>query len=86
MTLNSRRFHKGCDGSLNINDSWKWLAVIGGGLKVYMKPRWLALRVDVNSYIHPNPTVTGDEITGDVSFLFGLAFHFPYRMPATVAN
>ena len=55
--------------------------MIGGGLKVYLNPKWMALRVDVNSYIHPNPTITGNEIAGDVSFLFGLAFHFPYRMP-----
>lgn len=68
-------------GTININRSWNWLAVIGGGMKVYLKPRWLAARVDVNSYIHPNPTASGDQIAGDVSFLFGLAFHFPYRMP-----
>lgn len=67
-------------GMINTNRSWNWLAMIGGGLKVYLKPKWMALRVDVNSYIHPNPTIGGDEIAGDVSFLFGLAFHFPYRV------
>ena len=70
-------------GSLRINRQWKWLASIGGGVKVYLKPKWMALRIDVNSYIHPTPTATGNQIAGDVSFLFGLAFHFPYRPPTT---
>jgi hypothetical protein len=68
-------------GSVNINRQWKWLAMVGGGVKVFLKPRWMALRVDVASYIHPVQTTSGDQIAGDVSFLFGMAFHFPYRPP-----
>jgi hypothetical protein len=66
-------------GSIYINDQWEWLSIIGGGVKIYFKPSWVALRIDVNSYLHPAPTATGDKFSGDVSFLIGVAFHFPHR-------
>jgi len=70
-------------GAVRMNSDWAWLAVIGGGVKIYLKPKWMALRIDVNSYIHDTPPAGKNEISGDVSFLFGLAFHFPYRPPQT---
>lgn len=66
-------------GAIWINNHWKWMTVIGGGLKIYTGPEWLALRFDVNSYIHPVPKPSGSSIGADVSFWVGAAFHFPNK-------
>ena len=49
------------------------MELAGGGFKVYLKQKWMTLRVNVYSYIHPT-------ISGDVSFLSGLAFHLSQEM------
>ncbi len=66
-------------GMMNINNQWKWLAVVGGGLKIYVGPEWFALKFDVNSYIHPIPKASGDSINGDMAIWLGTAFHFPNK-------
>jgi len=66
-------------GTMNINNQWEWLAVVGGGLKIYVGPEWFALKFDVNSYIHPVPKPTGDSINGDMAIWLGTAFHFPNK-------
>lgn len=66
-------------GTININSGWSWLALVGGGLKMYLNPEWIALRIDVNSYMHNTPTIRGDKFSTNIAFLAGLAFYFPYR-------
>jgi hypothetical protein len=66
-------------GTININEMWSWLAVIGGGLKIYLNPEWMAVRIDVNSYMHNTPTVSGNKFSTNLAFLVGLAFYFPYK-------
>ncbi len=66
-------------GMMNINNQWKWLAVVGGGLKIYLGPEWFALKFDVNSYIHPIPKASGDTVNGDMAIWLGTAFHFPNK-------
>lgn len=66
-------------GATQINDQWKWLALIGGGIKIFFPPPWVALRFDVNSPIHPTPKPGGDSINADVMFNLGVSFFFPTR-------
>ncbi len=66
-------------GAIDINDSWKWLLVVGGGAKMYLQPEWLALRLDINSYLHNTPTITGNKFGADFAVTAGLSFFFPYR-------
>lgn len=66
-------------GATRINEQWKWLALIGGGIRIYFPPPWVALRFDVNSPIHPTPKPGGDSINADVMFNLGVSFFFPTR-------
>jgi len=66
-------------GVTQINGQWKWLALIGGGMKVFFPPPWIALRFDVNSPIHPTPKPGGNSINADIMFNLGVSFFFPTR-------
>lgn len=68
-------------GSMMINDMWRWLAVVGGGIKLYTSIPWFAVRFDVNSYIHPTPKPGGDPINADMVINLGASFLFPQRTP-----
>ena len=61
-------------GSMQINKDWEWLAVVGGGLKVYMPVRWMAVRFDVNTYMHPTPKPGGDAFNADLAINAGVSF------------
>jgi outer membrane beta-barrel protein len=64
-------------GMMEINRKWQPLGVVGGGLRVYTPIDWLAVRFDVNSYIHPTPNPTGDTINADMAMNLGFSFLFP---------
>ncbi len=60
-------------GTIQVDRAWKAMGRLGGGVKVYTGLPWLAVRVDVDNYLHP---IAG-HINVDVSFSLGLSFLFP---------
>lgn len=64
-------------GPMKINSSWEPTGLIGGGIKIYPGISWLAVRIDVNSYLHYTPQPGPDRFDADVLFLVGLSFVFP---------
>lgn len=68
-------------GAVWINKEFEPMGVIGGGLRVYMPWTWLAVRVDVNNYLHYTPIATGDAFSADISMVAGVSFLFPKRQP-----
>ncbi len=54
---------------------WEVLGVLGGGVKFYTGLPWLAVRIDVNSYLHPTPG--GDGVDVDLAVTPGVSFLFP---------
>lgn len=66
-------------GAIWINRQWKPMGLLGGGMKIYFDPPWVALRLDVNTPMHPTPKPGGDVFTADVMFNAGVSFLFPVR-------
>lgn len=66
-------------GAVQINSQWKPLAIVGGGMKIYLPPPYLAIRFDVNSYLHPTAKPDGDAFNADIGFNLGLSFLFSQR-------
>ena len=66
-------------GTMQINRQWQWMAMIGGGLKVYTPAPWFAVRFDVNSYMHPTPKPGGNSFNADMVLHFGASFLFPTK-------
>ncbi len=64
-------------GAVQLDGHWDALGVIGGGLKAYTGVPWLAVRVDVNNYLHRVRKPSGDTVDMDVSFALGLSFLVP---------
>lgn len=70
-------------GALLIVDTWKLAGVVGGGVKFYTSLSWLAVRIDLQSHIHPTPTgLDTQRIDVDLSLTAGLSFFLPPR-PST---
>jgi hypothetical protein len=66
-------------GSIQINDIWKYLIVVGGGIRVYTPIPWLAIRFDINSYMHPTPGPGGSGFNADMVMNLGMSFMIPPR-------
>ena len=66
-------------GTIWIDRKYKPMGMVGGGMKIYGKPDWLAFRIDVNSYLHPTPNPGGDKFNGDMAMTLGISFLFPVR-------
>ncbi len=64
-------------GALELNGDWSALGVIAGGVRFYTGLPWLAIRIDVDNYLHRIPLSTGDKTDVDVSFQLGIALLFP---------
>lgn len=64
-------------GAIQINKMWKYLILIGGGIRVYTPLEWLATRFDVTSFMHPTPNPTGDTFNSDIALNLGLSFFIP---------
>jgi hypothetical protein len=60
-------------GARQLNGDWGPLGMIGGGVKFYTGLSWLAVRIDVNNYLHR----VGDAVDMDISFSGNVAFLFP---------
>jgi hypothetical protein len=63
-------------GDLHINGKDCFVGLLGGGLKVFFKPSWLALRFDVNTYLYSLPRLTDSKFADDWSFTVGPSFLF----------
>lgn len=64
-------------GSVLIDRHWEVLGVLGGGVKFYTALPWLAIRIDVNTYLHRVRQPARDAFDTNVSFMFGLTFLLP---------
>lgn len=73
-------------GAIDINKNTEILGEVGGGIKVYFKPDWIALRIDVTSYIHPTPTSRGTKVNSDLAMTFGASFYIPMKKKAKIAE
>jgi hypothetical protein len=60
-------------GALRLNEEWGALGVLGGGVKFYTDLPWLAVRLDVNTYMHG----THGAFDVDFTVVAGLSFLFP---------
>jgi hypothetical protein len=60
-------------GARQLDGDWGPLGVIGGGVKLYTGLSWLAVRIDVNNYLHR----VGGAVDMDISFAANVAFLFP---------
>jgi hypothetical protein len=74
-------------GAMQINRQWEPVALIGGGLKVYLPIPWFAIRFDVNTYLHPTPKPGGNSFNSDMLVNLGFSFLFPTKeiAPKTVS-
>jgi hypothetical protein len=66
-------------GTMWINEHFEPVGVIGGGIKVYTPLPWIAVRFDVNTYLHPMPNPLGDTFNADMQVSGGVSFLFPTR-------
>ena len=64
-------------GTIRLDGQWDFLGVLGGGVKLYTGMPWLAIRIDVNTYLHSVDHPTGAKVDSDVSVALGLSFLFP---------
>jgi hypothetical protein len=64
-------------GAINLNSNWDVLGLAGGGLKFYTPVSWLAVRIDVNSYIHRTRHESRTKVDVDLTVTAGLSFLLP---------
>ena len=72
-------------GGIQINNIWKYLLVIGGGIRVYTPIPWFAVRFDINSYMHPTPGPGGSAFNADILMNMGFSVMLPPRKMETKA-
>lgn len=63
-------------GDLHINGGDNFVGLIGGGMRMYFKPKWIALKIDVNTYMYELPTRSGSSFSDDWTFTVGPSFLF----------
>lgn len=63
-------------GNLRINAGNNLVGLIGGGMRMYFKPKWIALKIDINTYMYELPTSSGSSFSDDWTFTVGPAFIF----------
>ena len=66
-------------GTMWINEHYEPMGMIGGGIKFYTPLPWIAVRFDVNTYIHPTPNPLGDTFNADMQVSGGVSFLFPTK-------
>ena len=68
-------------GARQLDGDWGALFLIGGGVKFYTGLPWLAVRIDVNNYMHWVRLAPGrgSSFDVDVSFALGFCFFIPWR-------
>lgn len=66
-------------GARRLDNNWGLLGLVGGGVKFYTPLSWIAVRIDVNNYIHQISTPDRKTIEMDVSFALGISMLLPPR-------
>jgi hypothetical protein len=64
-------------GAMRIADRWQPLGLVGGGVRIHPRIRWLAVRVDVLTFLHHTQRDDGKVFDSDVAFTLGLSFILP---------
>lgn len=68
-------------GNLRVNGTNNLTGLVGGGLRMFFKPGWFGIRVDVNTYMYGLDTPSGTKFTDDWVFTAGPDFFlFPKKM------
>jgi hypothetical protein len=62
-------------GAVRQEDRWRPIGRIGGGMKLYPGLPWLAVRIDLDTWVHP----IGGRVDTDISLALGVSFLFPSR-------
>jgi hypothetical protein len=67
-------------GAMHIAGRWEALGVIGGGVRLYTRVRWLAVRIDALTYLHDTRREVGRALLDtEVAFTLGLTILVPRR-------
>jgi len=61
-------------GDNYINKKHRFTGMLGGGMKIYTKIPWLALRFDVSTYMYSLPRLTDSKFADDWVFSVGPSF------------
>ncbi len=68
-------------GNIRINSQNNLNGLVGGGLRMYFKPGWFAIRFDVNTYMYSLKTASGSKFNDDWIFTAGPDFFlFPKKL------
>lgn len=63
-------------GNIRVNSKNNLNGLVGGGLRMYFKPGWFAIRFDVNTYMYMLDTAAGKKFNDDWIFTAGPDFFF----------
>ena len=67
-------------GAIHLADRWQALGVIGGGVRIYTRIRWLAVRVDALTYLHDTRREVGRPLLDtEVAFTLSATILLPRR-------
>lgn len=67
-------------GAIHLAGRWEALGVIGGGVRLYTRIRWLAVRVDALTYLHDTRREVGRALLDtEVAFTLSLTILLPRR-------
>ena len=64
-------------GVTRLGESNRPTGFIGGGMKVYTKKSWFALRVEIRNRFLTIPTIEGSKFASDLTLTLGPAFQIP---------
>ncbi len=68
-------------GNIRVNSKNNLTGLLGGGLRMYFKPGWWAIRFDVNTYMYSLATAAGNKFNDDWVFTVGPDFFlFPKKV------
>jgi outer membrane beta-barrel protein len=68
-------------GAVSLADRCHPMGVLGGGVR-FFPGDWLAISVDVASYLHPTHVPSGSRFDSDLAFTLGLSAFLPPNRPA----
>lgn len=66
-------------GAMYIARAWQAMGAIGGGVRLYPRVPWLAIRIDALTYLHDTRRASGSAFDTDIAFTLGLTFLLPNR-------
>jgi hypothetical protein len=66
-------------GAVHVARAWQAMGAIGGGVRLYTRVPWLAIRVDALTFLHNTSRDPGTDFDTDVAFTLGVSFLLPNR-------